>query len=81
MLFMQWKIVLILIAGIGFCVSSAAYIFVKFALRPKDGQTWEQEHWDYEDLNPTIKGYDFWCRLLLSIVILSMLLLFVSISL
>ena len=77
---MHWKIVLILTAGIGFCISSAAYIFVKFALRPKAGQDWEQEHWDYEDDAPAIKRYNFWCRILLSAVIFSMLGLFIVIS-
>lgn len=77
---MNWKLILILVAGTCFCVSSGAYIFVKFALRPKEGQDWEQEHWDFEDQHPTIRRYDFWCRLLLSAVIVSMLLLFISIS-
>ncbi|MEN8128004.1 MAG: hypothetical protein ABFR90_09405 [Planctomycetota bacterium] len=77
---MHWKIILILIAGSCFCVSSAAYIFVKFALRPKDGQAWEQEHWDFEDEYPAIKRYHFWCRFLFSTVVVSMLLLFIVIS-
>lgn len=77
---MNLKLILILIGGTCFCISSAAYIFVKFLLRPKDGQTWEQEHWDYEDQNPTIKRYDFWCRFILSVVVISMLLIFISIS-
>jgi hypothetical protein len=77
---MHWKIALILIAGTCFCVSSGVYIFVKFALRPKDNQTWKQEHWGIEDEHPTVKRYDFWCRFLFLAVIISMLLLFVVIS-
>ena len=77
---MHWKLFLILVAGVCFCISSVAYIFFKFALRPKDDQAWEREHWDFEDEDPGLKRYDFWCRILFSIVIISMLLLFVSIS-
>ena len=71
---------MILCAGTCFCLSSAAYLCVKFALRPKDGQSWEQSHWEFEDQHPAIKRYDFWCRVLFSAVIISMLLLFLSIS-
>jgi hypothetical protein len=77
---MHWKIILILCAGTGFCISSAAYLFVKLALRPKDGQSWEETDWDYEDQHPVIKRYHFWCRILLSAVVVSMLLLFLGIS-
>ncbi|MHC5164854.1 MAG: hypothetical protein ACYSOI_05820 [Planctomycetota bacterium] len=71
---------LILVAGSCFCLSSAAYLFVKFALRPKDGQEWENHHWDFEDDRPEIKRYYFWSKILFSAVIISMLLLFLMIS-
>jgi len=77
---MHWKIIMILCAGTCFCLSSAAYLFVKLALRPKDGQSWEQNHWEFEDQHPAIKRYDFWCRILFSAIIISMLLLFLTIS-
>jgi len=77
---MNWKIILIVCAGTCFCVSSAGYLFVKLALRPKSGQSWEQNHWEFEDQDPAIKRYDFWCRILFSAVMISMLLLFLSIS-
>ncbi len=77
---MNWKFALILVAGICFCVSSVGFLFVKIALRPKQGGDWEEEYWEFEDQHPTIKRYHFWCHLLLSAVIFSMLLLFISIS-
>ena len=77
---MHWKIILILFAGTCFCVSSAGYLFVKFALRPKNGQAWEETGWDFEDQYPAVKQYNFWCRILFSAVAISMLLLFLSIS-
>lgn len=77
---MNWKIIMILCAGTCFCLSSAAYLFVKIALRPRPGQEWEETDWDVEDQHPTLKRYHFWCRILFSAVIISMLLLFLSIS-
>ena len=77
---MHWRIIMILIAGSCFCICSMAYIFVKFALRPKDNGDWEQVHWEFEDSHPEIKKYHFWCRILLSGVIISMLLIFIAVS-
>ena len=77
---MNLKTILILVAGAGFCVSSVAYLCVKFALRPKSSQAWEQDHWGFEDHHPAIKRYHFWSRILFAAVIISMLLLFISIS-
>ena len=77
---MHWKIYLILVAGSCFCISSVGYIFVKIALRPKNGSDWEQTHWDVEDNHPELARYNFWCRVLFTAIIISMLLLFLSIS-
>jgi hypothetical protein len=77
---MGWKILLILFAGTAFCFSSAAYLYVKIALRPQSGQAWEEDPWDVEDQPPALKRYHFLCRVLFSAVAISMLLLFLSIS-
>ena len=77
---MHWKLLLILVAGSCFCLSSAAYLFVKFALRPKDGQDWEENHWEYEDDHPAMRRYHFWSRILFIAIIVSMLGLFIAIS-
>jgi hypothetical protein len=77
---MHWKLILILVAGSCFCVSSVGYLFVKTVLRPKQGGDWEKDHWDFEDDRPEIKRYHFWSRILFSAVIISMLLLFLMIS-
>ncbi|MHC4781631.1 MAG: hypothetical protein ACYSN8_04230 [Planctomycetota bacterium] len=78
--FMNWKLILILVAGTCFCASSVGYLFVKTILRPKRGGDWEEDYWEFEDQHPAMKRYHFWCRLLFSAVIVSMLLLFVTIS-
>jgi hypothetical protein len=72
--------IMILCAGPCFCLRRAASFFVPLALRPKDGQEWEETAWDAEDPHPAIKRYHFWCRILFSAVVISMLLLFLSIS-
>ncbi|MEN8126495.1 MAG: hypothetical protein ABFR90_01685 [Planctomycetota bacterium] len=77
---MHWKLTLILSSGICFCLSSAGYLFVKIVLRPKSGGDWEEGHWEFEDQHTDIKRYHFWCRILFSAVIVSMLLLFIAIS-
>ena len=77
---MNWKLILILVAGTCFCASSAGYLFVKIVLRPKQGGDWEEGHWEFEDQRPAVKRYHFWCRLLFSAVIVSMLLLFITLS-
>lgn len=78
--FMSWRLILILIAGSCFCISGAGYIFVKIALRPKDNSDWEQAHWEFEDRHPALSRYHFWCKILFTAVIASMLLLFVAVS-
>ncbi|MCD6174668.1 MAG: hypothetical protein J7K65_02730 [Planctomycetes bacterium] len=78
--FMHWKLILILVAGTCFCVSSAGYLFVKIALRPKQGGDWEEEYWEFEEQDPPLAKYNLWCKITFSAVIISMLLLFVALS-
>jgi hypothetical protein len=77
---MHWKLILILIGGISFCISSGAFLFVKIILRPKSGQAWEENHWEFEDQDPGMKRYDFWSRISFIGVVISMLLIFIGIS-
>jgi len=75
---MNWKLPLILIAGICFCISSAGYLFVKIALRPKRDEDLDEVYWEFEDQHPTLARYHFWSKIAFSAVIISMLLLFLS---
>ena len=77
---MPWKIVLILIAGSCFLISSVAFIVVKITLRPKLDSDWQEVHWEFEDRDPALRRYQFWSRITFAAVIVSMLLLFVTIS-
>ena len=77
---MHWKIILILFAGSCFLLSSATYIAVKIVLRPKQDSDWQEFHWEFEDRDPALRRYQFWSRLAFGAVIVSMLLLFIAIS-
>lgn len=77
---MNWKLILILVAGTCFCVSSAGYLFVKIVLRPKQGSDWEEYHWEFEEQDRPLARYNLWCKITFSAVIISMLLLFIALA-
>jgi len=77
---MNWKLILILVAGSCFCISGAGYLFVKIALRPKPGDDWEAYHWEFEEQNRPLARYHFWSKITFSAVIISMLLLFMTLA-
>lgn len=78
--FMNWKLILILVAGTCFCISSVGYLFVKIVLRPKRGGDWEEEYWEFEEQDRPLARYHLWCKVTFSAVIISMLLLFITLS-
>ena len=78
--FVNWKLALILVAGTCFCISSAAYLFVKIVLRPKQDGDWEECYWEFEEQHRPLAKYNLWCKITFTAVIISMLLLFISIS-
>lgn len=80
MLLMHWKLILILIAGTCFCVSSVGFLFVKIALRPKRDEDLDAVYWEFEGQHPTLARYHFWSKIAFSAVIISMLLLFIALS-
>ena len=77
---MHWKLILILVAGICFFVSSAGYLFVKIALRPKRDADLDEVYWEIEEQHPSLARYHFWCKITFSAVIISMLLLFLTLA-
>ena len=77
---MNWKLISILVAGTCFCASSAGYLFVKIALRPKRGGDWEECYWEFEEQYRPLARYNFWCKITFSAVIISMLLLFITLA-
>lgn len=76
---MHYKTLLILVAGLLFCVSSAGYLMVKLFLRPKDSGL-DDIYWEFEESHPELKRYNTWSRVLFTGIIVSMLLLIVAIS-
>jgi hypothetical protein len=77
---MHWKLTLILIAGTGFCISSAGYLFVKIVMRPRPGSDWQETHWEFEEQDLSLARYLLWSKITFSAVIVSMLLLFTALS-
>jgi hypothetical protein len=77
---MHYKTLLILASGVLFCLSSAGYLLVKVFLRPKDDSGLEEYYWEFEESHPDLKRYHRWSRIFFTGVIVSMLLLFVAIS-
>lgn len=77
---MNWKLVLILVAGTCFCISSAGYLFVKIILRPKQDGDWEDNDWEFEEQDRSLVRYHFLCKITFSAVVISMLLLFLTLS-
>ena len=75
---MHWKIALILLAGLLFSISAAAYIGVKIALRPKAGSDLDAYHYEFEGHCPDLARYEKWSRITFTALIISMLALFLS---
>ena len=78
---MSIKVILILFAGSLFFVSTAAHIYAKVRLRPREDSDLDNYYHEFEDQHPDLARYNTWCRVTLTGVILSMLLLFLAIAL
>ena len=70
-------ILLYIIGGLLFIISTTAYIYVKFRLRPKDPDL-DNYYYEFEDTHPEVIRYTKWTRLTFTAVIMSMLLLLLA---
>ena len=77
---MNGKTILILVAGLAFLLGFAGYLFVRLKLRP-GRKEWEETYYEFENQHPAFQRYEFWSRITLALIILSMLLLFLAIAL
>ena len=75
---MHWKQIVILIAGLGFCLSLAGYLLVRIFLGPQPGSDWDRYHWEVEEQDRRLARYNRWCSIAFSAVIVSMLALFLA---
>ena len=75
---MPIKIAFMLFSGVLFLVSTAGFIYVKLAMRPKSDSDLDEYHFEFEDHHPQLAQYDKWSRITFSGVIIGMLLIFVS---
>lgn len=72
------KILLLLIGGPLFLIASAAHIYVKINLRPKDDSGLDDYYWELEDAHPELKRYEKWSQITFITAIIGALLLFLS---
>lgn len=72
---------MMLFSGLLFIVSTAAHIYAKVRLRPRDDSDLDDYYHEFEDRHPGLARYDAWCRVTLTGVIIAMLLMFLAIVL
>lgn len=77
---MHYRALLILIAGLLFCISTTGYVLVKIWLRPRQDSELNELYWEFEDRQPALKRYEFWNRIFFAGVVVSMLLMMIAIS-
>lgn len=77
---MHWKLILMIVAGCCFLLSTGAFFYIKIALRPKRDASWEQTYWEFEEHDPALKRYQLWSRIAFAAVVISMLLIFLSVA-
>jgi len=70
-----------LVAGTLFFISTAAHIYAKVRLRPRDDSDLDEYYHEFEDHHPGLARYNVWCRATLTGVIISMLLMFLAVVL
>lgn len=62
-------------------VSTGAHIYAKVRLRPRQDSDLDDYYHEFEDQHPDLQRYDTWCRVSLTGVVVSMLLVFLAIVL
>ena len=68
-----------LLAGVLFCVSTAAHIYAKVRLRPREDSELDDYYHEIEEQHPPLARYHKWCRVTLTGVIIAMLLMFIAV--
>lgn len=78
---MPINVLMMLLGGSLFIISTAAHIYAKVRLRPHDDSDLDDYYHEFEERHPGLARYNAWCRVTLTGVILSMLLIFLAIVL
>ncbi|NLK42058.1 MAG: hypothetical protein GX298_08410 [Planctomycetes bacterium] len=78
---MHLKVIMILVGGVLFLVSTAGYIYAKLRLRPDKRSDLDAYYYEFEDQHPDLARYNRWCRITWGGIIAAMLLLFLSLVL
>lgn len=78
---MPINVILMLVAGTLFCISTAAHIYAKVRLRPREDSDLDEYYHEFEDRHPGLARYNAWCRVTLTGVVIAMLLMFLAVVL
>ena len=78
---MPIKAGMIIFAGVLFIVSTAAHIYAKIRLRPREDSDLDDYYHECEDKHPDLARYNKWCSMTLAGVIVAMLLMFLAVVL
>jgi hypothetical protein len=73
-----FKILSLVLGGILFLVSAAAFIYVKIKLRP--GPSLDNFYHEFEDNHPDLQRYNKWSGITFTGVVIGILLLFIAIA-
>jgi len=71
-------VLLCIVGGLLFLFSTAAHIYVKLRLRPKD-EDLEEIYYEFEDQQPEVIRYEKWSRITFTAATIGILLLFVAV--
>ena len=72
--------ILYIIAGPLFLISLASHIIVRICLRPKDDDDLDDYYYEFEDQHPAYAKYLKWSKITLTSAVISLLLLFIALT-
>ncbi len=72
---------MIIMAGVLFVASAAAFMYAKLRLRPGQGSDLDEYYYEFEDHHPDLARYNAWCRAAWTGIITAMLLMFLALVL
>jgi hypothetical protein len=72
------KVIILLIGGLVFIVSTVAFLYVKIKLRPKQDSEVDEIYWEFEETDPDLARYNKFSQITFAGIVIGTLLLFLS---
>jgi len=72
------KVIILLIGGLVFIVSTAAHLCVKIKLRPKQDSDLDEIYWEFEESDPQLARYNKLSQITFAGIVIGTLLLFLA---